>query len=527
MVKKTASAPMQMPPADFEEDTFLPPPAPGLIERDPDAPDAEYVEAAEHATFLQPWPITPPKADEAQAASRVVKQLPVETTRPLSLFLQMHPGQTPSGLNPVPAADPDPGATLELVPVSTSATQRYPTALPHEKASGSEVAAFTTEKLLAVAPEKTQRFPALAPQALVDAKKLGSSDAAALAQAHFTAEAAAPNLRAASTAEGPVVPILPEVSNRHSAGTRSLPKISLPPPSEDTLPPLPLAQADTLSGRLTQAIGLVRSWRKRRAQIRGLRRELAERISAFERALVQLGELAHAESVEILPLTAYGKTVVSAPIGQRLRQGAELYLGGLHKEQRSLQRKESALASEMRIAGHRRDELYEQLLFFASDKTSGEASSDERYALGSQLSSLDDERRKIASQLGEKRTTLRFLRRHLQILRKQRTSFLYVLSLQYAEKKHRTPHLLLLGAVTERFRPRLDAKKGDRLAAQYSVLDSLRHNVCKVETRLALLDEKRLFWGRYVPFAAMWFVVALALLVVVLLGALLSLYLRH
>ena len=80
-----------------------------------------------------------------------------------------------------------------------------------------------------------------------------------------------------------------------------MPKISVPPPSEDTLPPLPLlSSSDTVSGRLLYAVSGLRSLLRRRRLMSRLRGELGERLVAYDRALVQLGELAYAEHVELL-----------------------------------------------------------------------------------------------------------------------------------------------------------------------------------------------------------------------------------
>jgi hypothetical protein len=283
MPSKPAAAPTVSPSSDFEEDTLLPPPAPGMeVPSHEPGPDvaAEHSAIPEHIVdnpTLQGF-VTHPLAatsdpligHSGDAVTRVLAELPVDRTQRMPLFV-------PSRLR-----DDE---------------------TPHPTVSSTE-----TLRMEPVAPKLTMRFPSLLPQSAARAASAGVKDSTPTfrEQGESTAEIARAALSAASTIEMPAVP--PQALESLSPGdallarsTRSLPKISLPPPSEDTLPQLPFAlSSDTLTGRLSYAVSGLRSLLRRRTQLRRLRGELGERLSAYDRALVQLGELAYSEHVELL-----------------------------------------------------------------------------------------------------------------------------------------------------------------------------------------------------------------------------------
>lgn len=231
-----------------------------------------------------------------------------------------------------------------------------------------------------------------------------------------------------------------------------------------------------------------------------LRSELGERLMAYDRALLQLGELAYSEHVELLRHVPGSEASHSdeIPTGtneaqQRVQRASERFWAKAQKDQRALTRKEAILASELRVLRHRRDELYQRLLILAGDSRSGEASSDERYAVGMELAGTDGDSHKVAVRLGEVRSELRLLRRQNQHLRTRRDQLLYALSLDYAAQARRSPHLLVLGALMAGFRPQPAPTKDKRARfdSLYALLDGLRGGIAKVESRLALLAGSR------------------------------------
>lgn len=554
MPQKPAAAPTEKPPSDFEEDTLLPPPAPGLLapEHDPPhgvlldgqssdshLPQPDQAAVPEHVVdvptmqgFLASRPapdIDPLAAQSGDAIAAVLAELPVDRTQRMPLFVPSrarsdetpvehlvgaHHGLAPSALtqelSPI-----DPSATVELPQVPRSLTVRFPTVLPTATGPLPPVSPSETMKLSPVPSSQTMRFPTLAPQSRVPPVSAvpitaprsfeGETDSE-LPPVHdpgrgeTTAEIARAALSAAATVEMPAV-LLEDGENALSHSTRSLPKISLPPPSEDTLPPLPLLPpADTFFGRLAYAVSGLRSLWRRRTQIRRLRGDLADRLSAYDRALIQLGELAYSENVELLrdaPASDVGDHS-DLPVSKeaallRIQSAAQRFWAKAQKEQRSLARKEAVLASELRVLRHRRDELYQRLLLLATDPHSAEASGDERFSVGNELTGIEADRQKVATRLGEVRSSLRLLRRQNHQLKSRREQLLYALSLEYAESVRRSPHLLVLGALTAAFRPQphFGKDKRARFESLYALLDALRGGIGKVETRLALLDGDR------------------------------------
>jgi hypothetical protein len=234
---------------------------------------------------------------------------------------------------------------------------------------------------------------------------------------------------------------------------------------------------------------------RRRALLRRLRGELSERVASYERALISLGELAYAEHIELLPHVPdpYASRSDEIPTNKheallQVQRAAERFLARSQKEQRALARREALLASELRVLRHRRDELYQRLVLLAQDPRSEESGSDERYALGMELATIEGDSHKVALRLGEVRSDLRLLRRQNHHFRSRREQLLYALSLDYAETARRSPHLLILGALTTGFRPQPVGKdKRARFDSLYALLDGLRGGIAKVEARLALL----------------------------------------
>lgn len=516
MPSKPAAAPTVSPSSDFEEDTLLPPPAPGMeVPSHEPGPDvaAEHSAIPEHIVenpTLQGF-VTHPLAatsdpligHSGDAVTRVLAELPVDRTQRMPLFV-------PSRLR-----DDE---------------------TPHPTVSSTE-----TLRMEPVAPKLTMRFPSLLPQSLArPTQPVNDSTPSFREQGESTAEIARAALSAASTIEMPAVP--PQALESLSPGdallarsTRSLPKISLPPPSEDTLPQLPFAlSSDTLTGRLSYAVSGLRSLLRRRTQLRRLRGELGERLSAYDRALVQLGELAYSEHIELLRHVPGSDASHSdeLPAGRdeamlQVQRAAERFWAKAQKEQRALARKEAVLASELRVLRHRRDELYQRLVLLAHEARSGESSGEERYTVGMELAGLDGDSHKVAARLGEVRAELRLRRRQNHHLRSRREQLLYALSLDYAESARRSPHLLVLGSLLAGFRPQPigGPNKRARFEALYALLDGLRGGIAKVETRLALLTRERLSADqRALQSAVMWLLVVVGLVVGGLLG--LAFYLR-
>ncbi len=554
MPQKPAAAPTETPPSDFEEDTLLPPPAPGLLAPEHDPPPGalldiestdEHPPLPDHAAvpehvvdvptmqgFLASRPslaIDPLAAQSGDAIAAVLAELPVDRTQRMPLFVpsRLRSDETPvehaalAGQNLPPSAMTqelapiDPAATVELPQVPRSLTVRFPTVLPSATAPLPPVSPSETMKLAPVPSSQTMRFPTVAPPARVPpvasvpitaprsttaAPAAESLETSEPARGETTAEIARAALSAASTVEMPAV--LPEEGESAlSRSTRSLPKISLPPPSEDTLPPLPLLPpADTLGGRLSYAVSGLRSLWRRRAQLRRLRSDLTDRLAAYDRALIALGELAYSENVELLRDAPSSDAAEPAEVPSskevalfRVQSAAERFWAKAQKEQRSLARKEAVLSSELRVLRHRRDELYQRLLLLAADPHSAEASGDERFSVGNELTGIEAERQKVATRLGEVRSQLRLLRRQNHHLKTRREQLVYALSLEYADSVRRSPHLLVLGALTAGFRPQpnFGKDKRARFESLYALLDALRGGIGKVETRLALLDGDR------------------------------------
>ena len=533
MRNQPASAPTDSPPSDFDEDTLLPPPAPGMEVPSHEMPPSVAVEHSaipEHivdAPTMQglraarPTPDSDPLlAISGDTVARVLAELPIDRTQRLPLFvpsrlreddtpIESHRADLNQAFSPLAVSDShdsmtpiDPGATVELPQPPRSLTVRFPTVLPNATAPLPMVSNTETQRMETVSPKRTMRFPSLPPSGPPAA--LLADEASAHGES--TAEIARAALHAASTIEMPAVP--PQLADglsrsevSLSQSTRSMPKISVPPPSEDTLPPLPLlSSSDTVSGRLLYAVSGLRSLLRRRRLMSRLRGELGERLVAYDRALVQLGELAYAEHVELMRHVPGSDATLSdeIPTGkdetqQRVQRAAERCWAKLQKEQRALTRKEAMLASELRVLRHRRDELYQRLLILAGDLRSGEASSDERYAVGMELAGIDGDSHKVAARLGEVRSELRLLRRQNHHLRTRREQLLYALSLDYADLARRSPHLLVLGALMASFRPQPapDKDKRARFDSLYALLDGLRGGIAKVETRLALLTGSR------------------------------------
>lgn len=587
MPQKPAAAPTEMPAADFEEDTLLPPPAPSLLAPEHDPPDGLPLDAEstvaherqpspsvpEHAAipehvidvptmqgFLAARPSDglsdPLAAQSGDAIARVMAELPIDRTQRMPLFVPSRarsdetPLEHPAALHVPPSAmtqelQPiDPSATVELPQVPASLTRRFPSVLPSATGPLPPVSLHETMRLEPVPSTQTMRFPTLPPAQRLPPVRSVPITAPPLAnpsessppmasdpdRGETTAEIARAALTAAATMEMPMVP--PDEREDESVlsrSTRSLPKISLPPPSEDTLPPLPLLPpSDTVVGRLSYAVSGLRSAWRRRTQLRRLRTDLGERLTAYDRALVQLGELAYAESVELMRDggTMDGADTVELPMSQtaeRVHAAADRFWAQAQKEQRSLARKEAVLASELRVLRHRRDELYQRLLFLAGDPHASEASGDERFAVGNELTGMEGERQKVAVRLGEVRAALRLRRRQNQHLKSRRDQLVYALSLEYAESVRRAPHLLVLGALTASFRPHPSTSKDKRARFEslYALLDALRGGIGKVETRLALLDGDRRAADQRAWKSALWLLGGVLLLGSVLVGGLL------
>lgn len=562
MVKKPVCVSAESPPADFEEDTLLPPPAPGLVRPELPAWSQDSLDAVEHAEWPMPSPEIPSLAEPEtassatvsdgevaenhEAMSRVLAELPVIRTERISILglgaatastSEVHPTDAhvvvhePCGL--------DPAATVEIAPVPLSHTMRFPAVLPSVPLPNPQPTNHETVKLAPVSPDLTQRFPTVARLNRVSTDSTPSVAANRVEQspdataqnpvvgpASFadTAEFAAAALRSAETLEVPVVISDSKDARHFSSGTKSIPRISLPPPSEDSLPPLPLlSSSDTFFGRISYAASGLRSVWRRNKQLGRLRRELADRIAAYERALIQLGELSYAEGVELAPFLVDNPKLASDLFDQkRLTQPAtEQYVARVQKERRALARKQALLSSELRVLDRRRDDLYQRLLAVARDPNCSESSSDARYSIGNELSSLESERHNIAVRLGEARADLRLLHRHGHNIQARKRQLSYVLSLEHAASAGRAPHLLLLGAVTLRVQPPQTENKQARFEMLYSLLGALRAGICKVETRLAILDGERRSADQRTFFSTLWTLAAAALLAVTALGGLL------
>jgi hypothetical protein len=521
--------------ADFEEDTLLPPPAPGMEapshappadaaaehtaipEHVTESASAHRVEAAAAGPASALGVTTDPLASvSGDTVAHVLSELPVDRTQRMPLFVpsRLRSDETPGEQLPLDQLAVehtlgyiDPNATAELPPVSRKKTVRFPAMLPHTTSPLPTVSAGETQRLAPLPSQLTMRFPAVAPPLAQAADLAVTSPLPESPPIEDTAEIARADLFAAATVEMPVVLPLPDQeSPSHAAlsqATRSMPKISVPPPSEDTLPPLPLlAVSDTVPGRLGYAMSGLRSlWRRRRQEAR-LRRELGERLSAYDRALVSLGELAYAEHIELiahmpdLDVETSGELPVRRDAVQlRVQQASERFWAKAQKDQRALARKEALLSSELRGLHQRRDELYQRLLILAGDlrTSSSGASSDERYAVGMELAGIDGETHKIAARLGEARADLRLLRRQNQHVKTRRDQLVYALSVDLADAARRAPHLLLLGVLTAVFRPQpaSNREKRARFDSLYALLGGLRGGIAKVETRLALQSVSR------------------------------------
>lgn len=535
MSNQPASAPTDMNAADFEEDTLLPPPAPGM-EAPSHAPPADAaaehtaipehvmesasvhrVEAAAAGSTAVLGAATDPLASvSGDTVAHVLSELPVDRTQRMPLFVpsRLRPDETPAGALPIEqlaidlAHDRiDPNATQELAPLSRKKTVRFPAMLANATSPLPTVSAGETQRLSPLPSQLTMRFPAVSTTVAHPAELPIVSSPPVTEPIEDTAEIARADLFAAATVEIPVVLPLPEPEGpSHAAlsqATRSMPKISVPPPSEDTLPPLPLlAVSDTVPGRLGYAMSGLRSLWRRRRQVGRLRRELGERLSAYDRALVQLGELAYAEHLDLvahvpgLDVETSGELPVRRDAVQlRVQQASERLWAKAQKDQRALARKEALLSSELRGLHLRRDELYQRLLILAGDlrTSSSGASSDERFAVGMELAGIDGETHKIAARLGEARAELRLLRLQNQHIKTRRDQLVYALSVDLADAARRAPHLLLLGVLTAVFRPQPgpSREKRARFDSLYALLDGLRSGIAKVETRLALQSVSR------------------------------------
>ncbi len=535
MSNQPASAPTDMNAADFEEDTLLPPPAPGLeapSHAPPAAVAAEHTAIPEHvseaaaahrvdAMVAGPASLSGPPSDPSASVSgdtvaHVLSELPVDKTLRMPLFVpsRLRADETPADSLPFDrlSADPayahlDPNATVELPAHKRTKTVRFPALLPSMTSSLSGGGAGETQRLSPLPSQMTMRLPTIAPALAAPRDPAVTQAGPITAETEDTAEIARADLYAASTVEMPVVLPLPEPEGPSQAAlsqsTRSMPKISVPPPSEDTLPPLPLlAVSDTVPGRLGYAVSGLRSLWRRRRQLGRLRRELADRLAAYDRALVQLGELAYAEHLDLvahvpgLEVDVSGELPLHKDAAQlRVQQASERFWAKAQKDQRALARKEALLSSELRGLHLRRDELYQRLLLLAGDlrSSSSGASSDERYAVGMELAGIDGETHKIAARLGEARAELRLVRRQNQHVKTRRDQLVYALSVDLADAARRSPHLLLLGVLTTVFRPQpaSSREKRARFDSLYALLDGLRSGIAKIETRLALSSVSR------------------------------------
>lgn len=561
MPQKPAAAPTEMPAADFEEDTLLPPPARSLLAPEHEPPDEALLEAdramlparlsqeksspelsseqsaiPEHVIdvptmqgFLATRPIDgisdPLAAQSGDAIARVMAELPIDRTQQMPLFLpsrlrgdetprqRLDVGPTPPSAMTQELVPIDPAATVELPQVPRSLTRRFQAVLPNATAQMLPVSPHETAKLDPVPSSQTMRFPTLPTSQRVPARSVPITAPPPSYSAEIpspsdpdkgesTAEIARAALASAATMEMPMVPSDDrDAESVLSVSTRSLPKISLPPPSEDTLPPLPLLPpSDTLWGRLSYAVSGLRSLMRRRKQLRCLLRDLGERLSAYDRALVQLGELAYAENIELLrdPKNSDGAVSTELPASKdaallAVQVVADRLWAKAQKEQRSLARKEAVLSSELRVLRHRRDELYQRLLLLAGDPHASEASGDERFSVGNELTGIESDRQKVAARLGEVRALWRLVRRKNHHLKSRRAELVYALSLEYAESVQKSPHLLVLGTLCASVRPlpAFGKDKRARFDSLYAVLDALRSGIAKVETRLALLDGDR------------------------------------
>lgn len=531
MSNQPAAAPTDMNAADFEEDTLLPPPAPGM-EAPSHALPADV--AAEHAAIPEHvsdsvsahrldsavtgpasgtgTPSDPLASVSGDTVAHVLSELPVDRTLRMPLFVPSrlradeHPAESlPPEHHPLDLASAhlDPNATVELPLRARTKTVRFPALLPSTTSPLGGRQAGDTQQLAPLPSQMTLRLPIIAQPV----RPAPTPPEPSPAETEDTAEIARADLYAASTVEMPVVLPLPEPESPSQAAlsqsTRSMPKISVPPPSEDTLPPLPLlAVSDTVPGRIGYAVSGLRSLWRRHRQLGRLRRELTERLAAYDRALVQLGELAYSEHLELVAHVPGLDVQVSAelPLGKdaallRVQQASERFWAKSQKDQRALARKEALLSSELRGLHQRRDALYQRLLQLAGDlrSSSSGASSDERYAVGMELAGIDGETHKIAARLGEARAELRLLRRQNQHIKTRRDQLVYALSVDLADAARRSPHLLLLGVLTTLFRPQPSSgrEKRARFDSLYALLDGLRSGIAKIEARLALSSVSR------------------------------------
>ncbi|MFO0576568.1 MAG: hypothetical protein U1A78_21390 [Polyangia bacterium] len=456
MTSKPASsrAPLD---ADFEEDTLLPPPAPGLL-----PPTADHGFDPPTLPGLGSKAVARAEADEAAV--------------------------------PVPTHD---------VPLS------WPSGAPTDGAAdGAAVADPADDGVAPVAIperfERTLRMPLLPP--LVRA-------AAAPAQPKESGAAIA--LPPPPEVVLSVTPAVPnEVAREATRPMLLSPKLSA---AEETLPPLPPVPArETVLSHIGYAATVLRSLYRRRQLTRKLHGEIGDLLREYERGLVQLGQRAFADSLD--PLTADPRLhgdwedapVAAAPprptetvLRRDAERAAARYQALAQKELSGREQRAAGLASELRSHSKRRRQIRASHLALQA-RARGLPGV---HPLAQQLRQAESELAAIEGALGVLAQRLGAERAEVQLRRRAQRHSLgprlpLALSSRLCALSGQAPHLLVLGAIVANMRPGTSAsasasgERGEVYGRLYGQLERIQAELASRYGLVAKLDSDLLTYDQ-------------------------------
>jgi hypothetical protein len=439
--------------ADFEEDTLLPPPAPGLL---------------------------PPTADHG-----------------------FDPPTLP-GLGSKVAARAEAGEAAVPVPMH-EAPLSWPPDVPLDAAApGGAIADPADDGVAPVAIperfERTLRMPLLPP--------LVRAAAAPSPPKESGAAIALPPPPEVSASVPLAVP--DEVAREATRPMLLSPKLSA---AEETLPPLPPVPArETVLSHLGYATTVLRSLYRRRQLTRRIHAEIGNLLREYERGLVQLGQRAFADSLD--PLTADPRlhgdweeaphaAAPPKPTETVLRRDAERaaarYQALAQKELSGREQRAAGLASELRAHSKRRRQIRANHLALQA-RARGLASV---HPLAQQLRQAESELAAIEGTLGVLAQRLGAARAEVQLRRRAQRHSLgprlpLALSSRLCALSGQAPHLLVLGAIVASMRLGSSAagERGEVYARLYGQLERTQSEIASRYGLVARLDSDLLAYDQ-------------------------------
>lgn len=436
MTSKPASsrAPLD---ADFEEDTLLPPPAPGLLPP-----------TADHGFDPPTLPGLGSKAVARAEAAEAAVPVPTHDV-PLSW-----PTSTPTGIPAVDGAVADP-ADDGVAPVEIP--ERF---------------------------ERTLRMPLLPP--LVRA-------AAAPPQPKESGAAIA------LPPPPEVTPAVPnEVAREATRPMLLSPKLSA---AEETLPPLPPVPArETVLSHIGYAATVLRSLYRRRQLTRKIHGEIGDLLREYERSLVQLGQRAFADSLDPLtadprlhgdwedaPLAAAPPRPTETVLRRDAERAAARYQALAQKELAGREQRAAGLASELRSHSKRRRQIRANHLALQA-RARGLPSV---HPLAQQLRQAESELAAIEGTLGVLAQRLGAERAEVQLRRRAQRHSLgprlpLALSSRLCALSGQAPHLLVLGAIVASMRLG-SSPSGERGAVYARLYGQLERTQAELASRYGLV----------------------------------------